>query len=110
MKRYGYEGSDQFRPISAWGYVGYSILFAIPLIGLIFWLVFIFSDKNINRRSFARSYLCGWLIASIIVAAISFGLTAFGVIRLGESDFVPQIRQKLKKPSKKRKSVLLVQE
>ena len=69
MNRYNYDGPEQFQPLSPWAYVGYSILFAIPLIGLIMLIVFSFSDKNINRRSFARSFFC-WLIISIIVGVI----------------------------------------
>ena len=34
--------SDEYQPISMWGYLGYEILFAIPLIGFILLLVFSF--------------------------------------------------------------------
>ncbi len=74
MSKYNYEGSDQFKPISAWGYVGYSILFCIPIIGWIIWLVFAFSSKNINRRSYARSFFCHfllWFIVFIVLVALT---------------------------------------
>ncbi len=58
---------EQNRPVSAWGYFGLQILFAIPVVGFIFLLVFSFSNANINRRNFARSYWCGLLVAVIIV-------------------------------------------
>ena len=73
MSKYNYDGSSQFKPISAWGYVGYSILFSIPIIGLVFLIVFAFSSGNINRRSYARSYFCWLLIAIIISALIATG-------------------------------------
>ena len=63
----GNEVPYQNRPLSAWAYFGYEILFAIPLIGFICLLIFSFSDKNINRRNFARSYFCALLIAVIII-------------------------------------------
>lgn len=57
--------SDEYQPISMWGYLGYEILFAIPLVGFILLLVFSFGGtKNVNLRNFARSYI---LIAVIVV-------------------------------------------
>lgn len=72
MQRYG--GDPAYRPISAWGYVGYSILFAIPVIGWIFLIVFTFSDKNINRRSFARSYWVKALLLVVVICALVVGV------------------------------------
>ena len=70
----------KYKPISAWGYIGYSILFALPIIGLILMLVFSFSGKNINRRNFARAYLIGIIITVIIIiincSAAGFSLDA----------------------------------
>ena len=58
----------KYRPVGAWGYFGYTILFNLPFIGFIFLIVFAVSSGNINRRSFARSYFCGAIIVGIIVA------------------------------------------
>lgn len=69
--KYGYEGSELFRPLSAWAYAGYSLLFCIPIVGQIFLIVYCFSDKNINRRNYARSYFCLLIIAVIILAVMS---------------------------------------
>ncbi len=71
--------SDEYQPISMWGYLGYEILFAIPLIGFILLLVFSFGGtKNVNLRNFARSYI---LIAVIVVLlsiiVISSGISVF---------------------------------
>ena len=52
--KYGYEGPEEFRPVTAWGYVGYTLLYLVPFVGLVFLLVFTFSSKNIPRRCFAR--------------------------------------------------------
>ena len=72
------------RPMSAWAYVGWGILFAIPIVGLILIIVFSCASGNINRKRFARSYLCWWLIA-IIICAILFltGALSWNMIRNG---------------------------
>ena len=57
----------KYRPIRAWGYFGLNILFAIPVIGWICLIVFACSKKNIVRRSYARSFFCGLIIAVIVV-------------------------------------------
>lgn len=56
----------QYRPLSAWAYFGLQLLFAIPIVGFVFLIVFSFSSGNINRRSFARSYWCSLLVFGII--------------------------------------------
>lgn len=60
---------SNLRPLTAWAYFGYTLLFSIPLVGFVFLIVFSFSRANINRRSFARSYFC-----SYIIIAIAFGV------------------------------------
>lgn len=61
---------EKYRPLTAWAYFGYSILFAIPLVGFILTIVFSFNDANINRRSFARSYFCVWVLLLILCLMI----------------------------------------
>ena len=58
---------NEYRVLSPWAYFGYSILFAIPLVGLICAIVFACDSSNLNRRNFARSYFCGLLIAVILI-------------------------------------------
>lgn len=70
MSRLHYEGEEQFRPLSAWAYVGYTILFGLPLIGFVLMIVFALSDGNINRRNYARSFLCWLLIGTIVGIAL----------------------------------------
>lgn len=62
----------EFRPLGAWAYFGYSILFAIPILGLICLIVFSFSDANINRRNYARSYFIMFLFVVILFAILFF--------------------------------------
>ena len=66
-----------YEPISAWGYFGYQILFAIPILGFIFLVVFALSNENINRRNFARSYFC--VLVIIVIICIIFGTALAGL-------------------------------
>lgn len=72
---------NEYRVLSPWAYFGYSILFAIPLVGLICAIVFAFNNSNLNRRNFARSYFCGLLIAVILIVLfavlVGAGMFAF---------------------------------
>lgn len=68
----------EYRPLGAWAYFGYSLLFAIPLVGFICLIVFSFSDSNINRRNFARSYWCALLIGVIFAVIMLVILAATG--------------------------------
>ena len=61
--------NNQYRLLSPWAYVGYGILFTLPVIGWILAIVFALNDDNLNRRNFARGYWCGVLVA-VIVAVI----------------------------------------
>lgn len=67
----------EYKPISAWGYFGYNILFSIPLIGFIFLLVYALGGtRNINLKNYARSFFCIYAIVGIILGI----LIASGVI------------------------------
>ena len=69
--------SEEYRPISPLGYIGYQILFSIPIIGFICILIYAFGDsnKNINLRNFAKSYL--YVIAIIVLLTLLSILTAW---------------------------------
>jgi len=60
-----------YKPLSAWAYFGYQLLFSIPLVGLIMMIVFACGGtENINLRNYARSYFCALLVAVIIVVVV----------------------------------------
>ena len=92
MKKYEKEEirdlPPKYRPVGAWRYFFYQILFAIPIIGQIFLIIFAISGKNINRRSFARSYFCALIIVVILFGAMY--LLGFGGALM---DYVNQIMQ-----------------
>ncbi len=69
---------SNYKPLSAWAYFGYQLLFAIPFVGFILLIVFSFNNDNINRRNFARSYFCVYLLVAIIFViffALGIGAT-----------------------------------
>ena len=68
---------EEFKPISPWGYLGYNILFSIPLIGTIMLFVYAFGGTSkVNVRNYARSYFC---IILLFIAILIF-LAATGVL------------------------------
>ena len=82
MKNYDY--GYGFKPISSWGYVGYSSLWSIPVIGWIFWLCSAIGGKNRNVRNYARSYICKVIVVlaiSVIAAGVAFLLNWLDVFK-----------------------------
>ena len=68
---------EAYKPLSPWQYFGLEILYALPLIGWIFLICHAIGSKNLNKRNFARSFFCVYLLAALIVAALSLlGVTA----------------------------------
>lgn len=72
-----YDPSKDYTPIGMWGYFGYQILFAIPLIGFILILIFSFGGtRNINLRNYARSTFCFFIIVAVAVLLIALIIAA----------------------------------
>ena len=82
------ERDPKLRPLDAWEYFGLAVLYAVPVIGWVFLIIFSFSDKNIHRRSFSRSYWCGalvFLFIFLVFLGVLYGLvggTLGGVLDL----------------------------
>ena len=65
----------KYKPLSPWAYFGYNILFSIPIIGFILLIVFSFSNDNINRRNYARSFFVIYaLVIIVILILVSLGV------------------------------------
>ncbi|MBP5604764.1 MAG: zinc ribbon domain-containing protein [Ruminiclostridium sp.] len=60
----------EYKPISAWGYFGYDLLFGIPVVGFVLLIVFAFASSNINLRNYARSFFCVLLLVVIVVVIL----------------------------------------
>lgn len=71
---------EENRPLGPWAYFGYSILFSIPVIGFILLIIFSFAGKNVNRKNFARSYWC-WFILALAIILILVVILLTGVLR-----------------------------
>ena len=67
---------EEYRPLSPGAYFGLQILYCIPIVGFIFLIVFSFSNSNINRRNFTRSY---WIpiIIGLAISIIYFVIMLF---------------------------------
>ena len=73
-------------PSSAWGYVGYNILYSIPFLGWIIWLFHALSPNASSRRSYARSFFCAFLLGLILTVVIAVAAYAFIMIGFGGVD------------------------
>ena len=85
----GYNYYDD-KPISAWGYVGYSFLWAIPVLGWLLWLCAALFAKNPNKKNFARSYVCAFIVALLLVVVVAAVLV---VIYMLAPDAINQVLQ-----------------
>ena len=79
MQDYPNNLPNEYRPLSAWAYFGYNILFAIPLVGFIMLIVFAFDSSNINRRNYARSFFCAYLIVFILLIIVLILCLVLGI-------------------------------
>ena len=70
--------ANKNRILGAWEFFLYTVLFSIPVVGLICLIVFSLNNNNLCRRNFARSYWCVYLIllVVILVTIISGSMTA----------------------------------
>lgn len=68
-------------PLSPWAYILYSLLFCIPVVGLIFVLVFALGSGNQHRKNFARSWVCAFIMI-IILSLVFLILHLLGVTGL----------------------------
>lgn len=64
----------QFAPVSTGAFFGYKLLYGIPVVGWILCLVFSFTEKNVNKRNFARATLIGLIISLVITCVIGFAV------------------------------------
>lgn len=61
---------EAYRPLSAWAYFALEILYALPVVGWVILICHAIGSRNINKRSFARSYFCIYLVVLAIVVAL----------------------------------------
>ena len=61
---------EEYQPLSPWAYFGLQILFAVPIVGFIFLIIYSINGSNLNRRNFARSYWCGLILVGCIALVV----------------------------------------
>ena len=61
----------ELRPLSPWSYFGHSILYALPLVGWIFLVIHAIGATNINKRNFARSFFCSYILFVILIVVLA---------------------------------------
>ena len=66
-------GDKRYRPLSTLQYMGYALLFAIPLLGLIPLILFSLDRSHINRRNMARAWL-SFMVIGLVLFSILLGL------------------------------------
>ena len=67
---------SEVKPISPWGYIGYQVLFSIPVVGFIIAIILALTSSNVNVKNYARSQFC--IILLVIVLCVLLG--AMGVL------------------------------
>ena len=60
------------RPLSPWTYFGLSILYALPLVGWAFLIAHAVASRNVNKRNYARSFFCIYILAAVLILLLSF--------------------------------------
>ena len=82
--------TEQYRPLSPWAYFGLNILFSIPIVGFVFLIVYTFSNANINRRNYARSFWCSAILALILFGVLFAIALTTGLL----SELVPSMQMR----------------
>ena len=63
--------TGQYAPLSPWAYFGLTVLYSIPVVGLVFLIIFSIKKTNINRRNFTLSYWISLVLALILCIIIA---------------------------------------
>ena len=63
--------NEKYKPISPLGYVGYDLLYAIPILGLILLIVFAITAKNKNVKNYALGHILSVVIGIVLLTVLS---------------------------------------
>ena len=72
----------KYRPMGLCGYVWHTLLYIIPVLGLILLIWGACNDKNVSRRSFARSFLFSGILIAAMALVYVIALVALGFVNL----------------------------
>ena len=70
---------DKYKPMGAWGFWAWSIIYSFPVVGFFFMLINSFRNSNIARRNHARSQFCSWFLIILILGITALILYLTGV-------------------------------
>ncbi len=73
---------ERFRPLSPMAYIGYGLLFLIPIAGVVCAIIFARRSSNVNLRCYCRAFLI--TAASLVVLFSVFALILFARGQLSE--------------------------
>lgn len=62
--------TGKFAPLTPWEYFGLTLLFCVPIVGLVFLVFFSVSKKNENRRTYARACCLMMAFLAIIIGIL----------------------------------------
>ena len=68
---------DVNRPLGTWDFFWIRVLCGLPIIGIVFILIWSFDGQSVNRRNLARSMVISWLagiVLALVLYAALFGL------------------------------------
>lgn len=83
---------ERFRPLSPMAYIGYGLLFLIPVAGLVCAILFSVKSGNVNLRCYSRAFLIA--AAALVVILSVFALVLFARGQL--SDVIRRIPEAFK--------------
>jgi uncharacterized membrane protein len=58
---------EKYRPMRAWAYWAWSVIYSFPIVGLIFMIINSIRSDNIARRNHARSFFYPFIIVTLLL-------------------------------------------
>ncbi len=69
---------ERIRPLSPRAYIGYGLLYLIPVFGLICAIGFAVKARNFNLRSYSRAFLISYAALAVLACAAALILFSRG--------------------------------
>ncbi|MBO5223759.1 MAG: hypothetical protein J6C23_04530 [Clostridia bacterium] len=71
---------DKYKPMGAWGYWAWSIIYGFPIVGFIFILINCFRGDSVARRNHALSFLVTFFLVVLLIGITILILWLTGVL------------------------------
>ena len=76
-------------PLKTWTYFWLQVLYSIPVVGFIFLIIHAIGANNINKRNFARSHFCIFVVI-LVLGIICFFIVGGPQLITNFKDFIAQ--------------------